>query len=96
MKVEVAVLGSPSRILYNPFTAMISFENDPQKCAQFEILKPFFFFFFFLFFLFALPFERIFTKTHSVESRCVIGPENILFAGVCAHFSARKFYRLGQ
>ena len=35
-------------------------------------------------------------KTHSIESRCVIGPENTLFAGVCMHLSARKFYRLGH
>ena len=33
-------------------------------------------------FFFALAGERIFTKTFSIESRCVIGPENILFAGV--------------
>jgi len=26
----------------------------------------------------------------------VTGPENILFAGVSVHHSARKFYRLGQ
>ena len=26
--------------------------------------------------------ERTFIKTHSIESRCVIGLENILFAGV--------------
>ena len=37
----------------------------------------------------------IFIKTHNTESRCIIGPENILLAGVCMHFSARKFYRLG-
>ena len=33
---------------------------------------------------------------HSIESRCVIGAENILFAGASVYFSARKFYRLGQ
>ena len=27
-----------------------------------------------------------FIKTHNIESRCVIGPENILFAGVLAYF----------
>ena len=40
--------------------------------------------------------ERIFIKTHSVENRCVIGPENRLFAGASVHLSARRFYRLGQ
>ena len=38
--------------------------------------------------------ERIFIKTHGLESRCVIGQENILFAGVSVHLSARKLYRL--
>ena len=35
-------------------------------------------------------------KTHSIEIRFVIGPEIILFVGVCVQFSARKFYWLGQ
>ena len=35
-------------------------------------------------------------KMHSIKSRCAIGPENILFAGVSVHLLARKFYRLGQ
>ena len=30
--------------------------------------------------------ERIFIKKHSFESRCVTGPENILFAGGSVHF----------
>ena len=33
----------------------------------------------FVFISFALACERIFIKTDSTESRCVIGPENILF-----------------
>ena len=36
----------------------------------------------------------IIIKTHSIASRCVIGPENILFAGTSLHLKARKFYRL--
>ena len=28
---------------------------------------------------------------HCIESRFVIGVGNILFAGVCVHFSAQKF-----
>ena len=47
-------------------------------------------------FFFALACERIFIKMHSAESRCVVGPENILFAGVSVHLSDQKFYRLGQ
>ena len=27
---------------------------------------------------------------HSIESRCVIGPKNILFAGASVHLSAQK------
>ena len=44
------------------FTAMMAFEND-QESAKFEIIKPFSF-------LFGPPFERIFIKRHSIESRC--------------------------
>ena len=33
---------------------------------------------------------------HSIGSRCVTGPENILFVGASKHLSALKFYRLGQ
>ena len=45
-------------------------------------LKPFSLFVF----LFALACERIFMRMHCTESRCVIGPDNILFAGASAHF----------
>ena len=45
---------------------------------------------------FALSRERIFIETHSVQSRCVKGPENILFAGASVYLSAQKFYRLGS
>ena len=40
--------------------------------------------------------ERIFIQMHSAESRCAVGPENTLFAGVCRHLWARTSYRLGQ
>ena len=42
----------------------------------------------FLAFFFATACERVLIKTHSIESRYVIGPENILSAGVCVHLSA--------
>ena len=35
-------------------------------------------------------------KMHSIGSRCVTGPENILFVGASKHLSALKLYRLGQ
>ena len=36
-------------------------------------------------------------KIHSTESRVVIGPSVMLFAGVlCVYISARKFYEPGQ
>ena len=35
-------------------------------------------------------------KAHSIESRCVMGMENILLAGMSIHLSAQKFYRLGS
>ena len=45
---------------------------------------------------FALAHERIFMKTYTTESRFALGEENLLFAGVCVHFSSRTFFRLGQ
>ena len=36
---------------------------------------------------FTLACENIFIKTHSTEGKCVIGLENILFAGICASYS---------
>ena len=44
----------------------------------------------------ALTCERIFIKTHSIESRWVRGPEHILFTGASVNLSNRTFYRLGQ
>ena len=32
---------------------------------------------------------------HSIESRCVMGPTNILFAGVSVHLSAPKIVQAG-
>ena len=41
---------------------------------------------FFSFSFFSLACEKIFIKSHSIESRCALGPENILFSGSCVHF----------
>jgi len=78
---------SRAKCLINPFTAM-SLENAP-KSAKSETLKLFCF-------LFALACERNFIKTHSIQSRWVTEPENILSAGASVHLSNRKFYRLRQ
>ena len=59
-----------------------------NKSEKSETCKPFCFFF-------ALACETIFIKTRGIESRCAIGPENILFADASVHLSARTFYRLG-
>ena len=45
-------------------------------------------------FFFAPACEIRLIKTYSIESRCVIGPENILFPGAPLHFITRNFYRL--
>ena len=67
---------------------MMAFENDHKKIykkmANLKSLTPFLFFF-------ALPFERIFIKMHSTESRRFTGLENILFAGMSMRLSAREF-----
>ena len=98
-----ALLGHCVRVLRNRMKYVLAPENPAPltpslpcchlkktpESAKFETLKPFRL-------LFALACERIFIKTHSVESRYVIGPENIQFAGASVHLSARKFYRLGQ
>ena len=55
-------------------------------------LKPFSLIVFF----FSQGCEKIFIKTYSIENRCVIGPENTLFAGASVHLSPRKFYGLGS
>ena len=38
-------------------------------------------------FFFALACETVFIKTPSIESRRITGPENILFADACIHFT---------
>ena len=60
-----------------------------HESAKFETLTPFFLFFF------ELTCERIFIKMNSIESN-VIGPGNIVSAGMSMHLSAQKFYGLGQ
>ena len=47
-------------------------------------------------FLFRIGISIDFHKTNNIGIRCVIGPENILFAGVCVCFLARKCYGLGR
>ena len=71
----------------NPFTAMVSFENN--KGVKFEPLILFVF-------SFAQACEWISIKTHIIENRCVIGLESTLSAGVFVHLSAGKLYRLEQ
>ena len=69
-------------MLINPFIAMVSFENHPQKC---EISNPS---------LFLSSFSHWHVKGNSSECIAlktdVIGPEMIRFAGVSVHHSARK------
>jgi len=36
------------------------------------------------------------SKRIALKADVITGPENVLFAGVSVHLSARKFYRLGQ
>ena len=44
-----------------------------------------------------LNYDYLSTKTHCIESGFVtLGPDSILFAGQCVHFSSRKFDWLGQ
>ena len=57
-----------------------------SKSAKFETLQTFSF-------LFTLACERIFIKTHSPKSRCVVGLENV--PGKSVHLSTRRFYTLG-
>ena len=47
-------------------------------------------------FSFAPVCKKIFIKTHSIESRWVKGPENVLFKGGSVSLSAQIVYRLGQ
>ena len=74
---------------FNPFTAVMSLENNPSGC---KIWYPYTF----LSSFFALAREKSFIKMHRTERRCVTGPENTLFAGASVQLSARKYYRLGS
>ena len=69
------------------FTAVMSFQNN--KSVKPETLRICVFFF-------TLSRERIFIKAHGIKSRCVEGPENILFVSASVDLSARKFYWLRQ
>ena len=64
--------------VFNPFSAMLTAPSlgtrTTNKNAKFEIIKAFS--------PSAWPHERISVKMHSIESRFVTGPSNILFAGV--------------
>ena len=67
-------------IMWTPFTAMISLENDQWNLWNLKTLSLFVVFF-------ALSCERLFIQMDSTESRCVIGLENTLFWGrVCGSF----------
>ena len=70
--------------------------RGPPVCIRMQKDQRYLLGFFPLFFFFTLTCERIFIKTHNIGIRFVMEPENVLFAGVCEHFSPRKFYRLGQ
>ena len=87
------VSGSPvctfGTCLFNPFTAMMSAEKRPIKVQNLKPLTV-------SLLIFALSWERIFIEAHSIESRCVIGPENILFAGASVHLSAQNFHKNTQ
>ena len=59
---------------FNPLMSRCHLKTT-SKSAKFETLNLFVFFF-------ALARERVAIKLHSIESRFVVGPSNILFAGV--------------
>ena len=79
-----------ANIMLNPaLTPLLPRYHLTNKRAKFETPKPFCL-------LFCNDMWKDFIiKTHSFESRCVIGPENILFAGASVPLSARQFYRPG-
>ena len=74
----------------NPFTWKCDVTwKWPLKVRNSKPLSPFVFFF-------TLACERIWTETHSTESRCEIEPENGLFAGMSLHFQSRNFTGWGS
>ena len=75
----------------NPFTAMVLLKKRLIKVQNLKFLSLFVFFF-----TLSLPCERIFIKTHGIESRSVIGPQNTMFAGTFVYFSAWVFFKMGQ
>ena len=76
-------LGIVSLQPFNPFTAMNHLKTT-NKSAKFETRQPFFFS--------AQACERTVIKTRGIESRCVIGPEDIL----SAHFQPGHFTGWGS
>ena len=72
--------------IVNPFTATMSLENDNN--AKFEIFAPSF--------VLALPSEKLSVRTILKVDLFDTGPESILFADTCMHFSAWNLYGLGQ
>ena len=75
----------------NPFTAMVLLKKILIKVQNLKFLSLFV-----IFVTLSLPCERIFIKTHGIESRSVIGPQNTMFAGTFVHFSAWNFSRWGS
>ena len=67
----------------------MSLENDHKKVQNLKHLS-------FSVFFFTLAYERIFIKTRSVESRCVIGPENILLQARPCIFQPGNFTDWGS
>ena len=61
------------KLLLNPFTAMMSLENDQKKCKNLKLFSP-------LFFFYTLACEQAFIKTCNTESRYATGPQKILRA----------------
>ena len=67
----------------NPFTAVTLLQKQRIKLRNLKLLGIFVSFF-------ALTCKRIFIKTRSIESRCVAGPESILFSGASMRLSVRN------
>ena len=72
---------------FNSFTAMTPFDNNQWK---WEIKDPLAFLFFF-----RSSIWKDFTKMHTIKIIFVIGPENILFAGLFALFPTLEILQAG-
>ena len=95
--------------MFNPFTATILLENDCES-AKFELLKPLFFSFvkdfhqnvlyksekFELLTPLFSRFVKDFHQTVQYEKYMLYAGPEAMFSGVCMHFLAQKFYRLGS